>query len=87
MIEYADFVGVGYGSEQIADQAVEFAIGDQVCGLLVSQGSTENTRKSDYGCAAACQAIWLVAGADQLTLNTEHCRLQRNKRTSLKVVP
>ena len=47
MIEYADFVGVGYGSEQIADQAIEFAIGDQVCGLLVSQGSTENTRKSD----------------------------------------
>src|SRR5579863_8486580 len=50
------------GSKQIADQAVELGVGDQVGGLLVAQRTTEDARQADEALVSAGQTVWLVAG-------------------------
>lgn len=67
------------GAEQIANQVVEFNIGDQVCSLLIAKRSTEHARETDQGVAATGKAVGLVACADQLTLHAKCGRLQWDK--------
>src|SRR6202034_831509 len=70
---------VGNGAEQVAHEAVEFGIGDQVSGLLVAQRSTENTRKAEQRRVAAGEAIRTAVGADQFALDAKSGGLQRNE--------
>ena len=72
------------GAEQVANQAVEFGISDEVRGLLMEERSSKNAGKPDQGMASACEAIRLGAGADQFTLNAKCGGLQRDKRDVLK---
>jgi len=77
-------LGVRYGAKQVAHEAVEFGVGDEVGGLLVQQRSTEHARQSDQSVASAGQAVRLAIGTDQLTLDTECGGLQRDKTDVLK---
>ncbi|MGC1536763.1 MAG: hypothetical protein WA795_12725, partial [Candidatus Sulfotelmatobacter sp.] len=46
-------VRIGDGTKQIANQTVEFGIGDEVSGLLVAKGSAENAGKTEQRGIAA----------------------------------
>src|ERR1041385_337954 len=84
MIRLAKNLRLGHSAEQIPHQAVEFAIGDQMGGLLVQKRAAEDPGQPEQCMAAACQAIGLAVGTDQLTLNTECGGLQRDKINVLK---
>src|SRR5581483_1116349 len=70
---------IGHGAKQVADQVIQFAIGDQVRSLLIEQRTTEHAGEPHDGEASAGQAVRLIVRADQLTLNTECGGLQRDK--------
>jgi len=61
---------IGDGTQQVADQTIEFGIGDEVGGLL-AKGSAENTGKTEQRGISASQAIGAVIGGDQFTLDAE----------------
>ena len=67
------------GAKQVAHQAVELGVGDQVGSLLVAQRTAEHARQANEALASAGQAVWLVAGRDQFTLNAEAGGLQWDK--------
>jgi hypothetical protein len=77
-------MGIGDGTQQIADQTVEFGIGDEVSGLLMAKGSSENAGETEQGVTAASQAIGPVIGGDQFTLDAKRSRLKRNKMNVLE---
>ena len=79
MVDRAEDLRIGHGTQQVAHEVVEFAVGDEMCGLLAAERSAEHARKAQQGVAAAGQAIGLAAGTDQLTLNAEGGGLQRDK--------
>ena len=84
MIGVIEYCRVGNGTQQIANQIVEFGVGDQVRGLLVAERSTKDARKSEQRMAAAGWANGLAVVADQLALDAERGRLQRDKIDVLK---
>ena len=86
MIGVAQHLWIGNGAEQVADQAVEFGVGNEVRGLLVAQGAAEHARKTDQRAAAAGQAVGLAVGADQLTLDAECGGLREDEPISWNVV-
>ena len=63
----------------LVHQAVELGVGDQVGSLLVAQRTAEHARQANEALASAGQAVWLVAGRDQFTLNAEAGGLQWDK--------
>ena len=65
--------------KKVANQIVQFGIGDQVRRLLMEQRSSQHAGKPKQGMAATRQAIRLAVGTDQLTLNAEGGRLQGDK--------
>jgi hypothetical protein len=71
--------GIGDSAQQIADKTVEFRIGDEMCCLLLSKRSTENTGQAEQRGVSAGQAIGPVIGADQFALDTKGSRLKRNE--------
>ena len=68
-----------YGTEQIANEAVELGIGDEVRCLLMAERAAKDARESDQCLAAACQAIGTGIGADHLALHAECGGLQGDK--------
>src|SRR3954471_19670874 len=79
MVGRAENLRIGNSAQQIADQAVEFTVSDQVRGLLIAQSTAEHAREPHQRIAAARQTVGLVTGADQLALNTECGGLQWDK--------
>ncbi len=75
---------VGNSAEQIADEAIEFGIGDEVRGLLVAQRSTEHAREAEQSGIAAGQAIWAAISANQFALNAKCGGLKRDEMNVLK---
>jgi len=68
---------------QIRTRTVEFGIGDEMSGLLVTQRSTQNSAKGLRAKYAAGQAIRAVVGADQFALDAEGGGLQRDENERL----
>ena len=62
-----------------AYKLIEFGVGDEVSGLLSTEGTAQYTRETEDGVAAAGEAVWSVIFADQFTLNAEDGHLQREK--------
>src|SRR5437588_9127427 len=54
-------MGIGHGAEQVADEAIEFGIGDEVSGLLLAKRSAKNTGEAEQRIVAAGKAIRSVA--------------------------
>ena len=75
----AQSLRIGHCAQQVAYEAVEFRVGDEMCGLLVQKGSAEHAREPKQGVAAASDTVGLTIGADQLTLDAEGSGLQRDK--------
>jgi hypothetical protein len=71
-------------AEQVANQAIEFGISDEVRGLLMEERSSEDAGEPNQGMATACEAIRLGTGTDQFALNAECGGLQRDKRDFLE---
>ena len=72
-------VGIGDGAQQVADETIQFGIGDEMGSLLMAQGSAEDTGKTEQRGISAGQTIGPVIGRDQFALDTERCGLQRNE--------
>src|SRR5579864_2403168 len=70
---------LGDRPKKVANQIVQLGVDDQVRRLLVEQRSPQHARKPKQSMAAARQAIRLAVRTDQLTLNAEGGRLQRDK--------
>jgi hypothetical protein len=45
--------GIGDGAQQVADQAVEFGVGDEMSGLHIAQRAAEHAREIDQRGVAA----------------------------------
>jgi hypothetical protein len=79
MIGNVQCLRIGDGMEQVANEAVEFRIGDEVGGLLLPQRAAENAGEAEQRLISASQAIGPAVIADQLALNAEGSRLERNE--------
>ena len=66
-------------TEQIADEVIQFGIGDEVCRLLIAQRSAQEAGEPDQCLAAARQTVRPGIRADHLTLHAECGGLQRDK--------
>jgi len=75
---------IGDGTQEVADQTVEFGISDEVSGLLMAQGSAENAGKTEQRGIAASQAIGPAIGGDQFTLDAKGSRLKGNEMNVLE---
>ena len=75
---------IGHGAQQIAYQAVEFGVSDQVRGLLMPQSSAENARQAKQSGIAAGQAIGPTIRADQFALNAKCGGLKRDEMNVFK---
>lgn len=64
-------MGIGDGTQQVADQAVEFRISNEMGRLLMAEGSAEDSGKTEQRGISAGQAIGPVIAGDQFALDTE----------------
>jgi hypothetical protein len=64
-------LGIGNRAEQVADETVEFRIGDEMSRLLLAQSSAQNARQAEQRRVATGEAIWPAVGADQLALDAK----------------
>jgi hypothetical protein len=76
MISNVQCLRVRDGMEQVANEAVEFRIGDEVGGLLLPQRAAENAGEAEQGLISAGQAIGPAVIADQLALDAERSGLE-----------
>jgi hypothetical protein len=67
----------GNGKKQIANQAIQFDVVDQVHRLLTEQRASENPRQAEHRLASAGVAIGSVVFADEFTLGAKNGRPQR----------
>src|SRR5258708_30998790 len=72
-------VRIGDRSKEIAHKNVEFCIGDEMSGLLMTKGSAQNSGEAEQRIASAGEADRSVAGTDQLALDTKRGRLERHE--------
>jgi hypothetical protein len=72
-------LGIGNGAQEVADEAIQLGIGDEMGGLLGEQRSAKDARQAYQGLAAAGEAMGTVVSANQFTLDAESGRLQGNK--------
>jgi hypothetical protein len=79
MIGHAQNLRVGNGAEQVADEKVEFRIGDEMSGLMLPQRATQDTGETEKGLISAGQAVGPAVIANQFTLNAKRGRLERNE--------
>jgi hypothetical protein len=71
MIGHIQNLRVGNGAEQVADEKVEFRISDEMSGLLLPQGATQDAGETEKGLISASQAVGSAVIANQFTLNAE----------------
>jgi hypothetical protein len=67
------------GTEQVADQTVEFRIRDEMSRLLLAKSSAKDSRKTEHGRAPAGQATGPAAGTDQFALDAKRGGLKWNE--------
>src|SRR6267154_1193428 len=79
MVSQAHGLWIGNGTQQIADKAVEFGVGDEMRGLLLPKRSAQNTRQAEQRRISAGQAVRSMVSTDQLTLNAKCRSLQRDE--------
>jgi len=72
-------VRIGDRSKQIAHKTVEFCIGDEMSGLLMTKGSAQNSGEAEQRIASAGETVRSVAGTDQFALDTKRGGLERHK--------
>jgi hypothetical protein len=70
---------VGDSAQQVADEAVELGIGDEMCGLLMAQRPAQNAREAEQGRIATGEAKGPAIGADQFALDAKRGGLKRNE--------
>lgn len=79
MILVGERIGHRHRAKQVADEVIQFRVGNEVCGLLIAQGSPEQTREPNQRLAAARQTVRTGIRADHLALHAECGGLQRDK--------
>jgi len=79
MILVCERIGDRHGTEQIADEVVQFRIGDEVRRLLIAQRSAQEAGEPDQCLATARQTVRTGIRADHLALHAECGGLQRDK--------
>ena len=72
-------VRIGDRSKQIAHKTVEFCIGDEMSGLLMTKGSAQNSGEAEQRIASAGEAVRSVAGTDQFALDAKCSGLKRDE--------
>src|SRR5260370_35053282 len=72
-------VRIGDRSKQIAHKTVEFCIGDEMSGLLLTKGSAQNSGEAERRIASAGEAVRSAAGTDQFALDTKRGGLERHE--------
>ena len=71
MIGNVQDLRIGHSTQQVAHQAIEFRIGDEMSGLLAAKRSTKDTGQAQQLGIAAGQAMRPVASTDQFALDAE----------------
>ncbi len=79
MVRNVEKLGIGDCAQQVADETVEFRIGDEMRRLLLAKGSPQNAGKAEQRRVAAGEAIRAAVGADQFALDAKRCRLERDE--------
>ena len=83
MLGDVDDLRVGHSAQQVADQAVELRIGDEMSRLHVAQRPAEHAGKAKQGCVSAGEAIRSAIGADQFALDAERQRSAEERNQHL----
>ena len=79
MLGHVDDLRIGHSAQQVADEAVELGIGDEMSRLHVAQRAAQHAGKAQQRCVSAGETIRAAIGADQFALDAERRGLQRNE--------
>ena len=76
MVSNAEDFGVGNRAEQVANQAVEFRVGDEMRRLPVAKRSPEHAGEAEQRAIAAGEAIGPAIATDEFALDAKGGRLK-----------
>src|SRR5208337_3560 len=84
MVRNVHYLRIGHRAQQIANQAVELRVSNEMGRLLIAQTSTQNARETEQRHVAASQAVRSAIGTDQFALNAKCGGLQRKEMNILE---